>query len=1023
MSTKKYLPYYLFILIAGVFACNINKETTTRTIEDVAANEDVARYMGAFKGLGALTDSTRPTQPQKALSRFRYPEDLSLDLVLSEPEVVQPVELSFDHRGRLWVVQYHQYPYPQGLKVTSVDNFLRVQFDKTPAAPPMGLNGADKITIFEDTDGNGKFDKSTDAIKGLNIATSVTLGRGKIWVLNPPYLLAFDDPDGDGIPKGDPVVHLSGFGLEDTHAVANSLRWGPDGWLYGAQGSTTTANVSSAVSKNVAFSGQVIWRYNTDTKVFEVFAEGGGNTFNIEFDSKGRLYSGNNNADRGPQFKQGGYYPRSLGKHGPYTNAYTFGNLENMQLEGEKVRFTHSLIKYEGGHLPDRFQGKMIALNPLLNFVQMSRFETNGSTFKNIDEQKLIETDDHWFRPVNIVAGPDGAVYIADWYDSRLSHVDPRDTWHKSSGRVYRLRSKGASTRMPKFDLSKYSNDQLIDLLGNKNKWFRQQALQQFANRKDRSVVPKLLALLQSGNAGLSLEALWAINLSEGLSDVTTSIAMAHPDPYVREWAVRLKGDAGYVSPLLSAEISKLAVRESDAAVRAQLASSAKRLAAADAIPIIKNLLKYHEDSDDPDIPLLIWWAIESKAETNRAAVLSLFEDREIWNSKLVKDYILKRLMQRYIMAGGMENYRAATKLMGLAPGRDEAKILVSGVHEGLRGRDVIGLSPELAKAIQPYQSELFGGPLALAIRQGNTAAVKEALGIIADENADLQHRLSYIRVMGQTTQPESVPVLLKIVESAKSTGAMKQIALQALQRYNVDDIGLRVVRAYPQFRADEGVRNAALDLLAGRAKWAYELLNAIEKTKKISKADISEPLARRLKLLNDQGIEKAVDSFWPNVKLATSTEKDEAISRYAKLISSGKGDINNGRVLYMKNCGSCHRLFNEGGNIGPDLTGYERSNVNYFLLNIIDPNADIREGYVIHRVMTTDGRTLEGKIAASNGDVLTLQSLSGEETTLSAVQIKEMKALQTSIMPERILNPLNDQGIRDIFAYIMKKN
>lgn len=442
MLTKKYLPYYILSLIAVVFACNINKETTTRTIADVAANEDVARYMDAFKGLGALTDSTRPTQPQKALSRFRYPDDLILDLVLSEPEVVQPVELSFDHRGRLWVVQYHQYPYPQGLKVTSVDNFLRVQFDKTPAAPPMGLSGADKISIFEDTDGNGTYDKSTDAIKGLNIATSVTIGRGKIWVLNPPYLLAFDDSDGDGIPKGDPVVHLSGFGLEDTHAVANSLRWGPDGWLYGAQGSTTTANISSAVSKNIAFSGQVIWRYNVDTKVFEVFAEGGGNTFNIEFDSKGRLYSGNNNADRGPQFKQGGYYPRSLGKHGPYTNPYTFGNLENMQLQGENVRFTHSLIKYEGAHLPERYQGKMIALNPLLNFVQMTRFEPNGSTFKNIDEQKIIETDDRWFRPVNIVAGPDGAVYIADWYDSRLSHVDPRDTWHKSSGRVYRLRAK-----------------------------------------------------------------------------------------------------------------------------------------------------------------------------------------------------------------------------------------------------------------------------------------------------------------------------------------------------------------------------------------------------------------------------------------------------------------------------------------------------------------------------------------------------------------------------------------------------
>ncbi|MFA5245440.1 MAG: PVC-type heme-binding CxxCH protein, partial [Pedobacter sp.] len=679
MYTKKYLPYYLFLLIAGVFACNINKETTTRTIAEVAANEDVARYMDAFKGLGALTDSTKPTQPQKALSHFRYPEDLSLDLVLSEPEIVQPVELSFDHRGRLWVVQYHQYPYPQGLKVTSVDNFLRVQFDKTPVAPPMGLKGADKITIFEDTDGNGKYDKSVDAIKGLNIATSVTVGRGKIWVLNPPYLLAFDDPDGDGIPKGDPVVHLSGFGLEDTHAVANSLRWGPDGWLYGAQGSTTTANISSSVSKNIAFSGQVIWRYNVDTKVFEVFAEGGGNTFNIEFDSKGRLYSGNNNADRGPQFKQGGYYPRSLGKHGPYTNPYTFGNLENMQLEGEKVRFTHSLIKYEGGHLPDSYKDKMIALNPLLNFVQMSRFEPNGSTFKNINEQKIIETDDRWFRPVNIVAGPDGAVYIADWYDSRLSHVDPRDTWHKSSGRIYRLRAKGAPTRMPKFDLSKYTNDQLIELLGNKNKWFRQQALQQFANRKDKTAVPKLLSILQSGDSGISLEALWAINLTEGLSDKTTSIALAHSDPYVREWVVRLKGDAGYVSKSISAEISKLAAKESNPEVRAQLASTAKRLPAADAIPIIRNLLKYHDDTNDPDIPLLIWWAIESKSETDREAVLSLFEDREIWNKKLVKEYILKRLMQRYILAGGTENYRIATRLMELAPGRDEGKILVSG--------------------------------------------------------------------------------------------------------------------------------------------------------------------------------------------------------------------------------------------------------------------------------------------------------------------------------------------------------
>ncbi len=1023
MSLKNKLLYLILSLFISLQACNTNQQLKTLKIDDVAANEDVARYMEAFKGLGALTDSTQPTEPGKTLSHFRYPDDLSLDLVLSEPEIVQPVELSFDHRGRLWVVQYHQYPYPKDLKVVSVDNFLRVKFDKVPAAPPQGIRGADKITIFEDTNGDGTYDKSTDAIKGLNIATSVVTGRGKIWVLNPPYLLSYNDSDADGLPKGEPEVHLSGFGLEDTHAVANSLRWGPDGWLYGAQGSTTTANISSAVSKNIAFSGQVIWRYNTDTKVFEVFAEGGGNTFNIEFDSKGRLYSGNNASDRGPYYKQGGYYPRSLGKHGPYTNPYTFGNLDNMELEGAKVRFTHSLIRYEGGRLPAAYEGKMIAVNPLLNNVQLSRFEPKGSTFRNIDERKFIETDDHWFRPVNIKAGPDGAVYIADWYDSRLSHVDPRDTWHKNSGRVYRLRAKGVPAATPKFDLSKYSNDELIKLLGDKNKWFRQQALLQFANRGDKSIVSKLVALLKSGNNDLALEALWAINLSAGLNDEIAGIALNHPDQYVREWTVRILGDKKKISPALSGQLIMLAAKEASLTVKSQLASTAKRLPGQVAIPIIKNLLKNQDDVNDPDIPLLIWWAMEAKAESDRDALISIFEDRAIWQKKLVQDVVLKRLMQRYVMSADDANYKAASKLISLAPSKASAKILIGGLREGLRGQDAIGLSAELTEAIQPYQSELFGAPLSLAIRQGDANAVKKALAIIEDENAEFDHRLSYIVIFGQANQPASVPVLLKVIESGKSSGALKQAALQALQRYDLDEIGLRVVRAYPQFRGDAGIRNAALDLFASRGSWANQLFIAIGETKRISKDDVPNQVARRLKQLNDPKIATLVDGYWPNVKLATSSEKNEAIAKYSKLIRSGGGDAVKGRMLYLANCGYCHRLFNEGGTIGPELTGYERSNVNYFLLNTIDPNADIREGYGLHRITTTDGRTIEGKIAARNGDTYTIQSQAGKEMILSAAQIREMKALPTSVMPERILDRLNDQEIKDIFAYIMKKN
>ncbi len=1021
MNLKNSLVYLMILLFVGLYACTTDQQVKAPEIKDIAANDDVARYMEAFKGLGALTDSTQPTQPQKTLSNFLIPNDLSMDLVLSEPDIVQPVELSFDHRGRLWVVQYHQYPYPLGLKVTSVDNFLRVHFDKVPPAPPGGLNGADKISIYEDTDGNGTFDKSTDAIKGLNIATSVLTGRGKIWVLNPPYLLSYNDPDGDGIPDKEPEVHLSGFGMEDTHAVANSLRWGPDGWLYGAQGSTTTANISSEVSKNITFSGQVIWRYNIDTKVFEVFAEGGGNTFNIDFDSKGRLYSGNNGSDRGPYYKQGGYYPRSLGKHGPYTNAYTFGNLDNMELIGEKIRFTHSLIKYEGGRLPAAYEGKMISINPLLNYVQLSRFEPKGSTLKNIDERKIVETKDHWFRPVNIKSGPDGAVYIADWYDSRLSHVDPKDTWHKSSGRIYRLRAKGSKAAYANFDLSKFTNYQLIKQLENKNKWFRQQALLQFANRRDKSIVPRLTDILKTGNPDLALETLWAIHVSGGFSDDLAGIAMNHQDPYVREWTVRLIGDKRKVSSALAAKLAALAASETNVIVRSQLAATSKRLAGSFAIPILKNLIINHDDSNDPDIPLLIWWAIEAKAETDRDALISVFAEKKIWQKKLVQDVLLKRLMQRYILSAGDENFKASSRLISLAPSKAAAKILMSGLREGLRGRDAIGLSAELTKAIQPYQAELFGAPLVLAIRQGNVGAVKKAITVIADENADFDHRLSYIVIFGQTNQPKSVPILLTSIESSKSTGAMKEAALLALQRYDVDEIGIRIVKAYPQFRGDTGVRNAALDLFASRTSWAKELFTAISETKRISKDDVPDQVARRFKQLNNPKISTTADNYWPNVKLSTSSEKNDAIAKYSKLIKSGSGDIKKGRILYLANCGYCHRLFNEGGNIGPELTGYERSNLNYFLLNVVNPNADIREGYGLQRIITKDGRTLEGKLIASNGDTHTIQTQAGKEIILSVNQINEMKALPVSIMPERILDRLNEQEVKDLFAYIMK--
>ena len=181
--------------------------------------------------------------PGESLGKFEVFDDLEIDQVLTEPLVEQPLFVNFDERGRLWLVQYRQYPNPAGLKMTSRDNYWRVIYDSVPAAPPNHVRGRDKITIHEDTDGDGVYDRHKTFLDGLNIVTSLAHGRGGVWVLNPPYLLFYPDKNRDDIPDGDPVVHLAGFGLEDTHSVVNSLRWGPDGWLYAAQGSTVSAKV------------------------------------------------------------------------------------------------------------------------------------------------------------------------------------------------------------------------------------------------------------------------------------------------------------------------------------------------------------------------------------------------------------------------------------------------------------------------------------------------------------------------------------------------------------------------------------------------------------------------------------------------------------------------------------------------------------------------------------------------------------------------------------------------------------
>jgi putative membrane-bound dehydrogenase-like protein len=957
---------------------------------------------------------SKPTSPADVMKYFRVAEDLEIEQLLAEPIVEQPVFLNFDERGRMWVVQFRQYPAPAGLTAVSHDGHWRAVYDKVPPPPPKHFRGADKITIHESTKNNGVFDKHTTFVDGLNITTAVERGRGGVWVLNPPYLLFYPDANHDDVPDGDPVVHLAGFGLEDTHSVANSLRWAPDGWLYAAQGSTVSGHIMRpGIDKEPKWNtmGQLIWRYHPETRRFEIFSEGGGNAFGVEVDTKGRIFSGHNGGNtRGFHYMQGAYLQKGFEKHGPLSNPYAFGYFPPMKHPAVE-RFTHNFIIYDGGTLPAHYNGKLFGVEPLQGRVVESEITPDKSSFKTEDITRVLSSDDRWFRPVDIKVGPDGAIYLCDWYDQQVNHFRNQEgRIDRSNGRIYRLKAKGGKPAGA-FDLSKLSSAQLIEQLGHANKWYRQTALRLLADRKDKSVIPALTQQVLAKDGQLALESLWALYLSGGLTEATALKTLDHADPFVRMWTARLMCDENKVPAAVAEKLAQVAQREKHLEARDDLACSARRLPAKEDLAIVRNLLAHDEDVDDNRVPLLLWWAIESKAESDRAQVMALFEDTTLWGHVIVKQHILERVMRRYAQAGTRQDLLTCAKLFALSPSKEHTKELMKGFEAAFQGRSLTGLPEELIVAMARFDA----GSVALGLRQGKQDAITKALQTIADDKAKASTRAQYIGILGEVKTSAAVPVLLKLVEG-KSDAALQKAALTALQAYDDPKVGERVVSRYNALGAE--TQPAAQSLLASRAGWSKQWLEAIS-AGNIKADTVPQNVVNAVKVHKDPAVAALAEKIWGKRGRPTTAEMEQQIQRLAAVVRGGKGEPYAGRTLFQAACAGCHTFFSQGGQVGPDLTTYKRDELDTLLLNIINPSAEIREGFENNVVETKDDRSLNGFIVEKNDQFVVLRGLDGQNVTLDRKEILKLEAAGMSLMPEGLLDALSEQQVRDLFAYL----
>lgn len=1026
-------------MLSGRDAATGAPPSIEQTAQDYFGSDRARKTLHGFPSRGTRTDSSIPAKsPAETVATFKLMDGLTAEVVLHEPIVRQPVFLNFDERGRMWVVQFLQYPYPAGVKVVDFDDQFHAVYDKVPPPPPKHDRGADKITIHEDRDGDGVFETHKVFLDGLNMVTAVERGRGGVWVLNPPYLVFWPDRDNDDIPDGDPTIHLAGFGLEDTHSAANSLCWGPDGWLYGAQGS----GVSSTIKRpglndapGLYFKGQVIWRYHPDTRAFELFAEGGGNTFGLEFDAAGRAWSGINGGNhRGFHFVQGGFYSKNFGEHGFFTNPHTFGYFSAMPHDRESPRFSHTFIIYEGGALGPRFDGKLIAPVPLHNHVMLSELVSAGSSYTTRDVDTFLGSNDQWFRPVDLKTGPDGAVYIADWYDTRLTHMDPRDTWDRTHGRIYRIARRLNEKKAHVPDFTKLSNEELLDRLSHTNKWFRQTALRVLWDRHDETVVKRAHAKC-AAESPHALDALWAVHASGGFNAGLAEELLSHPNALVRAWSVRLIGEIWGISrgglgatssPALPQSLARalqtFSRGEMNAQVRSQLASTAKRLNGDIALELIFNLAEHGESAGDPHIPLLLWWALEAHAVSHRSAILGHFKSKGPWSRPLLREHILPRLARLYATLPTAENQQALAALLRSAPDAAARNAVIKGINEAFKGRAADQLISSLEEALDQRQTTGTGAPapeqLALAVRRKDARALREALAFIATENVPVRDRVAVIEALGESQQQTAVPALLESLARSREQ-AVRQAALRVLGSFESDDIAEEILARWSHL--DLPLKRSALALLSSRKSWALRFVRAAGASGTISKADVPDEVVLRLRLFGDKELSELCDRYFGKPSSASTAEKQKRIESVTTLVrTSPKGNARSGKNIFSTRCAACHTLFGEGANTAPDLTGAERTNLPSMLLGIIDPSVAIREGFTLFELQTKDGRNLVGFITDREASRITLRDLSGQLVTVSAGQVAKERAIPTSIMPEGLLDTLTDSEVVDLLTYLM---
>lgn len=952
-----------------------------------------------------------------AAQAMQLPKGFEVQVGAAEPDVKQPIAMAIDDRGRVWIAEAYEYP-------------RRAAGDK----------GRDRILVFEDTDGDGTLDQRTVFYEGLNLVSGMEVGFGGVWVGAAPYLIFIPDRDGDDVPDSEPQILLDGWGYQDTHETLNAFIWGPDGWLYGCHGVFTHSQVGkpgTPAEQRIPINCGV-WRYHPLKHQFEVFAHGTSNPWGVDFNDHGQAFITACVIPHLYHIIQGARYQRQGGQHfNPHTyrdivtiadhlhylGATPHGGNSKSDSAGGGHAHSGAMI-YLGDRWPAQYRNQLFMNNIHGQRLNVDVLKPAGSGYVGSHAPDFLLTGDQASQILNLRYGPDGNAWMIDWYDMQACHRNEIQLHDRSNGRIYKINYGDESFSKPTVDLAAATDLELAELILHANDWYVRHARRLL---QERSAAGKIAAdaierleeiATQHDDDTRRLRAIWALHATGNLGLSLHSKLFLDASPYVRGWAVQLamENSKNQPSTPMLAKFVALANQDDSQVVRLYLASAAQLLAPENRWDLVHALCQHGVDADDHNLPLMYWYAAEplADADPQRALALAMTAGERI---PLLREFMLRRVGG----SGDGQALAVLTKGLGQAQSDGLRLAYLKAIRSALKGRRTAtapaGWKDFSQSLLASENPEVRLQAIALGVTFGDQEALAVMRASIANPAGKVKDRRVALESLLSANDPGLIPTLKQLLAEENE---LRDAAIRGLAQYDDPGVAEALLGAYSQLSPQQ--KRLALGTLCSRVANGQALLQAIA-DKQIPGADLTADLVRQLQFHDDPQINSQLVKVW-GVARDSAADKLTLIEDYKALVASTDHpapDLELGRALFAKTCMKCHQLYGVGYKVGPDLTGSNRSNLDYLLSNIVDPSSVMAKEYSPTLVQTFDGRLVSGLILEETGNSLTLQT-TDSVVTIPVDEIEQRKLSSQSMMPEDQLKPFSDHEIRSLIAYLRGK-